>query len=50
MEHFRSIGSKYIILDQNKNPSTRDNFEGPKWLLSLEEKNIYLIDKNIIKK
>lgn len=50
MEHFRSIGSKYIILDPNKNPSTRPGFQYPKYVIDLEKKQIHLIDKSIIKK
>ena len=49
IEHFREIGSKEVILDPNKNPSTRPDFQCPKYLLNLEEKKIYLIDYKIIK-
>ena len=49
IEHFREIGSKEVILDPNKNPSTRPDFQYPKYLLNLEEKKIYLIDYKIIK-
>jgi len=49
IEHFREIGSKEVILDPNKNPSTRSGFQYPKYLLNLEEKKIYLIDRSIIR-
>lgn len=49
IEHFREIGSKEVILDPNKNPSTRPDFQYPKYLLNLEEKKIYLIDRSIIR-
>lgn len=49
IEHFREIGSKEVVLDPNKNPSTRSDFQYPKYLLNLEERNIYLIDRSIIR-
>lgn len=50
IEHFREIGSKEIVLDSNKNPSTRSGFQYPKYVIDLEKKQIHLIDKSIIKK
>ena len=50
IEHFREIGSKEVILDSNKNPSTRSDFQCPKYVIDLEKKQIHLIDKSIIKK
>jgi len=50
IEHFREIGSKEVILDPNKNPSTRSGFQYPKYVIDLEKKQIHLIDKSIIKK
>lgn len=49
IKHFQEIGSKEVVLDPNKNPSTRSDFQYPKYLLNLEEKKIYLIDYKIIK-
>ena len=50
IEHFREIGSKEVILDPNKNHSTRSDFQYPKYVIDLEKKQINLIDKSIIKK
>ena len=49
IEHFREIGSKEVILDSNKNPSTRPDLQYPKYVIDLEKKQIHLIDKSIIK-
>ena len=49
IKHFQEIGNKEVILDPNKNPSTRSDFQYPKYLLNLEEKKIYLIDRSIIR-
>mgnify|MGYP007112010759 CR=1 FL=1 len=43
IEHFREIGSKEVILDPNKNPSTRSDFQYPKYVIDLEKKQIHLI-------
>jgi len=50
IKHFQEIGSKEIVLDTNKNPSTRPGFQYPKYVIDLEKKQIHLIDKSIIKK
>lgn len=50
IKHFQEIGNKEVILDPNKNPSTRSDFQYPKYVIDLEKKQIHLIDKSIIKK
>ena len=50
IEHFKSIGMSEVVLDENKNPSIRyQEFISPKYLLNIEERKLYLIDKTIIK-
>ena len=50
IEHFREIGSKEVILDPNKNPSTRPDFQYPKYVIDLENKKMHLISNEAIKK
>lgn len=50
IEHLKSIGMNEIVLDENKNPSIRyQEFISPKYLLNIEERKLYLIDRSIIR-
>lgn len=50
IDHFKSIGMNEVVLDENKNPSIRyQEFISPKYLLNIEERKLYLIDRSIIK-
>ena len=49
IEHYKSLGYKDIVLDINKNPSIRDDFICPYWVIDIEDNQAYLIDKTIIR-
>jgi hypothetical protein len=49
LKHYRELGYKDIVLDINKNPSSRKDFICPYWVANLEENQAYLIDKTAIR-
>ena len=49
MEYYKGAGFENIVLDINKNPSSRKDFICPYWVANLEENQAYLIDKTIIR-